>query len=342
MGQRRCRARDKMKNKGYSGKPVTVSVVIITYNQQHCVGRAIAGVMHQRGNFRIELIVANDASTDKTLAVVKRWQELYPSSIRVIDHKNNIGFRANYLSAFREATGDYVCVCDADDYWTSDRKLRRQVEYMEAHRECAVTFHRVLNVYHPSGVKTLSNGSQAVDTTIEHLSRSNYITNLSVMYRRCVVEGGYPDWLAEVSLPDYAYHILHSLHGTIHYFRQPMGVYTQSSEGAWSLSGERRRLEMALDGREKLIEHLGEDSAAAAGLMAASTDILVALAELEDSVEIRERIRRYSPQLTDDDIDKRIAARREIMRRAKRLTIKGVLKKAYRAMSRLRRVPRPC
>lgn len=324
-----------------------MSVVIITYNQQHCIDRAIAGVMHQRGDFDIELIVANDASTDDTLTHIKHWQQLYPDNIRIIDHKTNVGFRANYLSGFRQATGKYLCVCDADDYWTCRDKIRRQVKWMDSHPECAITFHRVTNVYEPSRIKTLSNGGQKADTTIADLSRRNYITNLSVMYRRgLIATEDLPQWLAEVSLPDYAYHMLYAAHGSIHYLPTAMGAYVQSSAGAWSLSGEMHRLEMALDVRERLIRHFGGGHVAIEGLCDASVDILAAMLMLAEDAgddakctQLRAHLRKYG--LDDEMADEAVAHRRALM--AKRAnTVKKIVKQAYHQLTRLLPNPQPC
>ena len=40
-----------------------------------------------------------------------------------------------------------MAICDADDYWSCRSKLKRQVDYMEAHPDCALTFHRMINFY---------------------------------------------------------------------------------------------------------------------------------------------------------------------------------------------------
>ena len=259
-----------------------VSVIMTAFNQEAYVDRAIAGVMHQKGNFDIELLIANDASTDGTLDRVMAWQRRYPNNIRVINHPKNLGLAPNYLSAFREATGDYLCICDSDDYWISSHKLERQVRYMESHPECAITFHRVINIYEPEGVKTLSNGGTPVDSTIRELSRSNFITNSSVMYRRRLVPAeDLPDWLATVSSPDYVYHMLYAIHGTVHYFKRPTAVYLKHPQSDWSLSGEEKRLRMSFDVRQRLMEHFGLESPAYQGLKEASDNILRALENLK-------------------------------------------------------------
>lgn len=315
-----------------------VSIVMVTYNQERLIEKAIASVIHQKGNFSIQLIIANDASTDGTLAVAKRWQQRYPDLIKIIDHPTNIGFRANYLSAVRAATGKYLCMCDADDYWIDKRKLDRQTAYMEAHPECALTFHRVVNLYEPSRRKTLSNGHQVTDTDITHLSRANYITNLSVMYRHELIDPAtLPEWLAEAGVPDYAYHMLYASHGTIHYFSRPMGLYRQSSTGEWSLNTRRHRLEMALDVRLRLINHFGKSHPSYPGLREASANIIAALLEITN----REEINAFLLPLTNDDIDSFLAARKSAAPTRLPLHIR-VAKAAWAYITRLLPTPSPC
>lgn len=327
-----------------------VSVIVITYNQEHCIDRALSGVLHQRGDFELELIVANDASTDKTVACVRRWQKLYPEAVKLIDHKQNVGFQANYLSGFRAATGDYLCLCDGDDWWTDRSKLQRQVKYMESHPDCAITFHRVVNLYRPGRVKTLSNGDTATDTTIEQLSRSNYITNLSVMYRRTLIPAEeLPDWLAEVSLPDYAYHILYGSRGYIHYMKRPMGVYLQSAAGAWSLSGEEHRLRMALDVRSRLMEHLGAGNAAYEGLRKAGADIVTALIDLarqqgdkDKERQLTELLGRMAPEIDAEALQQAISRRRRQANRARKTSLKSIIRSIYRRLTTIIPTPKPC
>ncbi|MCM1483255.1 MAG: glycosyltransferase [Muribaculaceae bacterium] len=334
-----------------STTPPMVSVVMITYNQQHCIDSAISGVLHQRTTFPIELIVANDASTDDTLTHVLAWQRRYPDNVVVINHKENVGFRANYLSAVRRARGRYMCMCDADDYWTDPTKLARQVRYMEEHPECAITFHRVINLYDPSGRKTLSNGSQATDTDITHLSRSNYITNLSVMYRRTLVPPEeIPGWIAEAGLPDYAYHMLYAAKGTIHYFRRPMGLYRQSASGEWSLNGERHRLSMALDVRSRLMKHFGPEHQAYPGLRDASADILTALLDLarkahdeKEAERITQQLRELIPHITTHDIETRLLQRNiTLSHKAAKPIWQRILRRSWHLITTLLPTPRPC
>lgn len=255
-----------------------VSVVMIAYNSSRYIDRAIAGVVRQRVPFAVELIVTDDCSTDDTGERVKQWARRYPSVIRYVRNPSNLGIQRNYMAAFRLVRGRYMAMCDADDYWCDRSKLRRQAEYMEAHPECAVTFHRVINYMEDTGVKTLSNGGMPRDISIGSLSRMNYITNLSVMYRRALVDlHNLPGWLESVKLLDYAMHILYASKGTVHYSGRPMGVYRKVAGAEWSTGSGFHRLCESLKVRKCLLEEFAGDSRVVDGMRDASVAIVKAM-----------------------------------------------------------------
>lgn len=258
-------------------KPM-VSVAMVAYRQANLIERAIKGVVRQRVKFNIELIVIDDCSDDDTYEVAKRMQRRYPDIVRVFRNTSNIGLQKNYMRAFALCRGKYMALCDADDYWCCHSKLRRQVEYMEAHPDCAITFHRVINHYAGTGIKSLSNPSQPADCGIEMLSRGNFITNCSVVYRRELVDlNNLPAWITGDVWPDYPLHLLYARHGYIHYFKRPMAVYRQGGKGAWTAAGEFGRQKKALRVREHLLQTFADNPDATQGLKLAVRNILVAM-----------------------------------------------------------------
>jgi len=257
-----------------------VSVIMVAYNADRYIREAIEGVVRQKRTFSIELIVLDDCSTDDTREIVMQMDQKYPGVINYVRNEKNLGSQGNYLKGFRMARGRYMALCDADDYWHCRSKLKRQVEYMESHPECALTFHRVVNYYESTGEKTLSNGSGPSEYSVESLSRSNYITNLSVMYRRELVDmDRLPAWIMNHRSPDYAIHMLYAAQGTIHYFPRPMGVYRKVEGAIWSTAGAYRRLKMSLDMRISLIKEFENRAVITAGLRDASKSIVRAMLE---------------------------------------------------------------
>lgn len=320
-----------------------VSVVMITYNQAGEIATAIKGVVRQRADFDIELIISDDASTDATYSIAEEWQRRYPHIIRLHRNPVNIGLQANYVKAFGLCRGRYMALCDGDDYWICRRKLARQVHYMEQHPECAVTFHRMVNFYEGDRTMSLSNGGQRALTDIRDLSRANFITNASVLYRKDAVDlTNLPSWITDIRLLDYAMHMLYAANGTIRYFRRPMGVYRISGAGGtWSRAERYTQLGMALKVREHLMEHFADRPEITEGLRNTSANILLHMAaaaegDPERENYVRSRLKHY-PGYSDDRAVN-VAVARIAATRPRR---KPLLSRLRAAISRILPLPHP-
>lgn len=90
-----------------------VSVIIPAYNRERTIARAISSVMTQSYQ-DFEIIVADDASQDSTVATV---EHLHCERIRILTHDNNAGAAAARNTAIRAARGEYVAFLDSDDAW---------------------------------------------------------------------------------------------------------------------------------------------------------------------------------------------------------------------------------
>lgn len=322
-----------------------VSVMMIAYNQENFIDEAIRGVILQEVPFGVELVIGDDCSTDSTAERCRRWQEKYPDVIRLLPRNENLGVQRNYIDVYSHCRGRYIAVCEGDDYWCDRTKLKRQVEYMEAHVGCTVCFHRVVNYYIDTRTMSLSNGGQREDTTVVDLARSNYITNLSVMYRRGVF-GELPVWVEQVAAPDYVFHMLHASKGYIHYISRPMAVYRQSAKGVWSMVGEKRRLRMSMDVRERLMAYFAKEPDIVSGLNDAYTAIAISLILAcessggEDDVPlVRGRIFRYRPGWDDDDLLHEIERVKMLKIHSRGMSVGKIMKKIRAMVSYF--MPRP-
>src|SRR5690554_1721762 len=111
---------------------VKVSVCVITYNQEKYIRECLQSIVDQEVDFKIEVIVADDCSTDKTQEIIKEFAHKYPHLIIPIFHSENVGISLNYRSAHDRATGEYVAHCDGDDMWLPG-KLTYQAELLDKH-----------------------------------------------------------------------------------------------------------------------------------------------------------------------------------------------------------------
>lgn len=124
-----------------------VSVHMITYNHAPFIRKAIQGVLQQKTEFPFELIIGEDFSTDGTREIVYNFQMKYPEIIKVITSERNVGAKENSIRVFEACKGKYIAFCEGDDYWNNNRKLQKQITYMETHPECGLIYSSY-DVYH--------------------------------------------------------------------------------------------------------------------------------------------------------------------------------------------------
>lgn len=286
--------------------------MMLTYNHDQFINEAIRSVVLQKFDKPFELIIGDDCSTDNTLSICKEWQKRYPHIIKILERPYNIGVQRNLLETLNVCTGKYLAKCEGDDYWCSKHKLRRQVEYLEQHPNCNVCFHRVINYYSHNNTKSLSNGKQKTDTTINDLAKSNYITNLSVMYRRSALPI-LPEWLSEVPAPDYTLHMLHATSGYIHFINKPMAVYRKHSQGVWGVAAHEKQLKMALNSRIKLIEYFQDNVPVKNELIETFTSIALSLITLyqnnndtSNALNVKNLILKYHTDWEEEDFQAKL------------------------------------
>lgn len=123
--------------------PLLVSVCMITYNHEKFIAAAIEGVLVQEVDFEVELIIADDASTDCTGEVIQSYIDSHPrgSWIKYTRHPYNKGMMGNFIWALGQCKGGFIALCEGDDFWTDSLKLRRQVEYLMSNLEYSLSFH---------------------------------------------------------------------------------------------------------------------------------------------------------------------------------------------------------
>ena len=74
-----------------------VSVLMITYNHDLYIAQAIEGVLMQKVDFEMELVIGEDCSTDSTRAICSDYASKYPGRIRLLTSDRNHGMMPNFL-----------------------------------------------------------------------------------------------------------------------------------------------------------------------------------------------------------------------------------------------------
>lgn len=214
-----------------------VSVSVTTYGHERYIARALDGILMQETPFDFEVVVGDDLSTDRTRDVVLAYRDRHPDRIRTVFPERNLGGggKLMFVETVRACRGEYVAMLDGDDYWTAPDKLRRQAEFLDAHRECSLVFHDALRVredgsapperYVPPGHPQFSG--------VEELLLSNFIPSPSPMVRREVM-AEFPAWFFASPWGDYPLYFMAAERGLLGYVDEVMAVYRVHPAGLWS------------------------------------------------------------------------------------------------------------
>jgi glycosyltransferase involved in cell wall biosynthesis len=147
----------------------------------------------------------------------------------------NLGIHRNFADALYACRGQYIALLEGDDYWTSEHKLQKQVDVLDAQPEYAACFHAVLLLDEGgSREPQLVAHNQAV-LTIEDLLQHNTIQTCSVVFRHGLF-GEFPPWFFSRLriVADWVLHALNAQYGDFYYLDEAMGVYRVHHRGVWT------------------------------------------------------------------------------------------------------------
>ena len=211
-----------------------LSVVCLTYNHEKYIADAVDGFLMQETTFPIEIIVADDCSTDGTLSILKKYSD---PRLKIISRPKNLGAKKNFLDVISRMKGEYMALCDGDDYWTVPLKLQKQVDYLEANKDCSMCFHPVKMFLEDDKSKNCDFPNPTHHpfvfegkTNLENIVQQNYIQANSVVYRwRSDAAKG----IEKIMPGDHYLHIRHAEKGKIGFIDEVMGEYRRHSESVW-------------------------------------------------------------------------------------------------------------
>ncbi len=209
-----------------------VSVIAITYNHEKYIKQALESIVNQTTNFKFEVIVADDCSTDDTQNIIRNFSKTYPDLIIPILREKNIGPQKNFKDAIMRARGKYIALCEGDDFWTDTSKLQSQVEYFQSHHGTSLCFHPV-NVFYEGVYKQKNEIYPPAQNnsvfTLEELLKWNYIQTNSVMYKK----QDYSNLPIDILPLDHYLHLMHAKNGKIGFIDRTMSAYRRHPGGLW-------------------------------------------------------------------------------------------------------------
>lgn len=224
------------------GQPeITVSVLCHTYNHEAFIGNTLDGFLSQDAGFPVEIIVHDDASTDGTQDVVRAYQARYGERIRTLFQETNrfsTGIRPPHFT-FPVARGEFLALCEGDDYWSDPGKLRKQVDAMRRHPTVDLCIHPATRLSMRTGrMKTafLHGPQERVIGIEEVVGRRDQFAPTSSMLFRAEAARAMPEWFFnEPGMPvaDFFLEAILGRSGTL-YLPEVMSVYRRGVQESYT------------------------------------------------------------------------------------------------------------
>ena len=214
-----------------------VSILCTSYNHEKYIADALNGFLMQETNFAYEIIVHDDASTDSTQNIIKKYCQDYPSRIVAIlqnQNQHSQGRRITREFLLPRAQGKYIALCEGDDYWTDPYKLQIQYDYMESHPDCMMCAH-ANTVSSPNGQTVRRYKSEDSDISIEEcLKSSSPLVHTATYFIRKELYYIFSNAYYICPVGDYPLCIEAARISPIHYIDRVMSTYRYLTPGSWS------------------------------------------------------------------------------------------------------------
>lgn len=245
---------------------ILVSINCITYNHEKYIKDALESFLKQKTNFKFEILIHDDASTDNTADIIREYELKYPDIIKSIiqeENKQSKGIKKiSHVYNHTRAKGKYIAMCEGDDYWTDEYKLQKQVNYMESNPGCTFCFHNAFTVNYLSEDKDrkvipwLTENKNYASTgnrkySAGELQLLGFIPTASFMFPKYVLDNP-PQWFFDAPVGDNAMKLIAASKGYAYYINEEMCVYRtnvpNSSMDKW------KKVNASVERKEKKIK----------------------------------------------------------------------------------------
>lgn len=233
---------EKREGENAQMESVVVTVWCYTYNHKPYIKNAIEGFLSQKTDFKFEVLILDDASTDGTSDIILEYGQHYPDIIKPIVLNRNIGIssvgseykRLDIMSA--HTRGRYIAYCEGDDVWIDPLKLQIQIGYMERHPECVMSGHNAVKMnYEDGSASECSLYDHETDIAPERLIGAGYkqLMTATMIVRREFIR--MEEFFYDSGIGDYTLQLWYNLKGKIHYFDRVMSLYRFKLPDSWTI-----------------------------------------------------------------------------------------------------------
>ena len=235
-------------------KPL-VSICTVAFNHENYIEQMLQSILNQKINFDYELLIHDDASTDKTADIIKSYAAKYPNIIKPIFQNENQfsrGIRPNIEYNISRAKGKYLAFCDGDDFWCDSLKLQKQVDFLEVNSTFMGCSHntKILRESVDNILKDefiINNPQKDIYTIDDFIKGEAYFHTSAFVFRFNENEKNYILDLLKQIRGDWFRSMVFASFGPIKYIDEVMSVYRIHDKGVWSKLSEEEQVLKNLD-----------------------------------------------------------------------------------------------
>jgi len=206
---------------------ITVSIFMLTYNQENYIAQAMDSILMQETNFNYQLVIGEDYSTDGTRKICEEYANKYPQKVKLLPSLNkNVGLINNYLRTIKACDGKYIAICDGDDYWIDKDKLQKQVDFLEKNPDFYIVATNLKRLYSNGKMQEFKNNNYKPYYNFEDLIFDNLIASVTVLFKNIQKNDKLPNWINKFPYgdwPTYLWTIKNE--GKIHFLDDITAVY---------------------------------------------------------------------------------------------------------------------
>lgn len=213
-----------------------VSICCLTYNHEKYLKQCLDGFVNQKTSFDYEILVHEDASTDNTASILKEYEIKYPKLFKCIYQKENQFSKQNTLVniLFEMAQGDYLALCEGDDFWTDPYKLQKQVDFLESNRSYNFSGHSV-DCTIPDAFNSKLKFKKTGRIPLKQLIYTNCIHTSSFVFRNLPRNEEFFTFFNNTPLGDFPQLVYFSQDKGAYVFKESMSTYrTDNSASEWN------------------------------------------------------------------------------------------------------------
>lgn len=179
--------------KGDLSKPV-VSVCCATYNHEPYIEDALEGFLIQETDFPFEILIHDDASTDKTADIIREYEANYPNLIKPIYQTENQYSKRNKPGKLNRerSKGKYIAFCEGDDYWIDPLKIKKQSLFLDntGYSLCFTRFYTLIQkdneFFKDKNQRYFQNQLSGVEFDFHKFYKGWHVGTQTLMYRKNV------------------------------------------------------------------------------------------------------------------------------------------------------------